>query len=139
MSILALFNALLLFVTVFMKKRKAKADGTDIDEARETLEEDEIKENAASRLRLVSLKIIALLAGIVPGILFLILENIRLPIVWITQWTPIIGAFFIIHMILLLAQFMIKKRNSQLKEEDNVEKDGEFEGRSALATEGAAG
>ena len=67
----------------------------------------------------MKLRIPALLAGIIPGILFLLLENIRLPIVWITRWTPIIGAFFILHMVLLLVFLIIKRENKpEDKDED---------------------
>jgi len=69
-----------------------------------------------------------------PGILFLLLENIRLPIVWITQWTPIIGFFFIVHMALVLSQFVIKKRVPYYVKEEK--KDSE---ETMLATEVAAG
>ena len=64
------------------------------------------------------LKIVTILSGIIPGLLFLILENIRLPMVWITKWTPLIGAFFIIFLVLVLVYVVIKVRHKEKAEEN---------------------
>jgi uncharacterized surface anchored protein/preprotein translocase subunit SecG len=149
MSIVALFVAVILFITLFFKKRKKELDedeeaqkaqiSSDIQNS-ETLinietqnsetqtgeDEDEDEEEIEPRNklhRLLGLKIPALLAGIIPGILFLLLENIRLPITWITRWTPIIGAFFIIHIVLLLIFNFIKKRDKSDDDKDGEEHD----------------
>jgi len=132
MSIIALLNAILLLVTMFKKKREAEYDelneyeGFEEHEAefkeyvdRNEQEEDEEEyEPESIPQRLIRLKVPALLAGIIPGILFLILENIRLPVTWITRWTPLIGAFFIIHMVLVLTQYAIKRKEKLEDEED---------------------
>lgn len=70
------------------------------------------------RERSTLLKIVTIVSGIVPGVLFLILENIRLPMVWITKWTPLIGAFFIIFLILVLVYVVIKVRHKEKVEEE---------------------
>jgi len=124
MSVLAILNTAVLFILVIVKKRR-KDDFriTGYDRFGNEIEMYEPDDDIVKRRRLATLKILALLAGTIPLILFLILENIRLPIVWITRWTPLIGAFFIIHMVLLLVHFVIKKRiiNSQEDEEEYVE------------------
>jgi len=101
-----------MLVTTIIRKRKQKYSEESYDSEANQCEDPNY------RRRLIGLKIIALLAGIIPGILFLILENIRLPLVWITQWTPIIGAFFIIHMAILIMQIVIKRHPRNEKEED---------------------
>jgi len=135
MSILAMFNTVLLLWTVIVRRRRQQDLNQNdmIDESRDEEGYDDYEETPEKRRRLISLKIAALLIGITPGILFLILENIRLPIVWITQWTPIIGFFFIVHMSLVLAQFVIKKRVKYFKKEDKDRK-----GNLIPASEGAA-
>jgi len=112
MSIIALFNAIILLVTILTKKRKREFEEPD--------ENDELDRNKPESIpqRFIRLKIPALLAGTIPGILFLILENIRLPVTWITRWTPIIGAFFIIHMALVIIQFAIKRKKKPEDPED---------------------
>jgi len=129
-------------VTLFLRKRKKEneeeEEGSDVVSAVKT--EDAVKtegeadteeeEPETLRQRLIRLKVPALLTGIIPGILFLILENIRLPITWITQWTPLIGAFFILHMVLLLIQYIIK---SKAKTEDEKENEEDKTGAEVLA------
>lgn len=67
------------------------------------------------------LKIVTIISGVVPGLLFLILENIRLPMVWITKWTPLIGFFFIILLVLVLVYVVIKVRHKEeIQEEEQV-------------------
>jgi len=113
MSVIAILNTVILLVTLFIKKRETDNEHEDdID----TYDDDDRPQDI--RTRLLKLKIPALLTGIIPGILFLLLENIRLPVTWITQWTPIIGAFFIIHMALVIIHYMIKRRVNTEDEDD---------------------
>jgi len=130
MSMLALLNAVILMVMLFAKRRKIKDEDEDEDEeysgadyADDADDDDEDEDEVKGfRHRLMKLRVPALLAGIIPGILFLLLENIRLPIVWITRWTPLIGAFFILHMVLLLVFLVIKKeRKPEDEDEDDYE------------------
>lgn len=119
MSIIAVVCSILLFISLFRKKRRNEEDKTDAKE--ETLMRDEdVEQEEEHRSRLRSLKIIALLAGLIPGILFLILEDMRLPMTWITRWTPLIAVFFILAMLLVVLQFVIKKKNRQ---EDSIEEE----------------
>jgi uncharacterized membrane protein len=76
--------------------------------AREIGVEEEYSEPARVRRRW--LKIIAILLGVIPLILFLILEDITLPVVWVDHWTPLIGAFFCAHLIFVLIQLFAKKK-----------------------------
>jgi uncharacterized membrane protein len=128
MSMLALLNAVILMVAMFIKRRKAKDEDEDDDEeysAADNADTDDEDEDDVKgfRYRLMKLRVPALLAGIIPLILFLLLENIRLPIVWITRWTPLIGAFFILHMILLLIFLVIKKENKPEDEDEDEYED----------------
>jgi hypothetical protein len=54
--------------------------------------------------------------GILTPIVFLILDDMRLPMVWINKWTPYVALAFIIHIILLI---IYKHRNN--REEDSNE------------------
>ncbi|MDL2294724.1 hypothetical protein LJC60_08905 [Ruminococcaceae bacterium OttesenSCG-928-D13] len=101
MSIVALLASLILIFSMFKRKKTNQLR----DEADTEAEDEKIKRN-----RLLSLRIITIVAGIIPGVLFLILENIRLPMVWITRWTPLIGAFFIISMALVIIHLAVKVR-----------------------------
>lgn len=121
MSLFAAICAIVVFVTLFHKKRANSTDENDQDEASLPVEErldEENEEGKPLKSRLKTLKIIAILGGLIPGILFLILEDITLPVTWVTRWTPLIAAFFILAMVLLLIQFAIKKKNKQTPEEE---------------------
>jgi len=110
MSIIAIFNTIILLVTLFARKRKPDTVENDEQMYSYNSRNDDEEKPDDLKQRLIKLKVPALLTGVIPGILFLLLENIRLPITWITQWTPLIGAFFIIHMVLLLVQYAVKRR-----------------------------
>ena len=113
MSILALLSSIVLLVTAFKKKQDEEGKDYDMQQAA-----DGAEEKRDDGRRVMALRVIAILAGIIPGLLFLLLENIRLPMVWITHWTPIIGLFFIIDMILVLVHFSVKKREKEPNEEE---------------------
>ena len=107
MSLFALFSAILLLVTLVHRREETGAQ--DGDDFLEGLDQEAYGQQSAAH-RLIVLRIPAIIMGVVPGILFLTLENIRLPLTWITQWTPLIGAFFIIDMVLVLIHYVVKKR-----------------------------
>ncbi|NLW78943.1 MAG: hypothetical protein GXY32_05985 [Ruminococcaceae bacterium] len=120
MSILSLLAAIVLIVSMVRRKKTNPADPDD-NEA-QLAQDDELEEEADEkplRTRRLGLRLLAILTGFIPGVLFLILENIRLPMTWITRWTPIIGLFFIINMAALLIHFIITKRAAKNKPEDH--------------------
>jgi hypothetical protein len=116
MSIIALLCAVILIVTL-LGKRRGQEDDDEYNEAltREEITAEENRQERRERRRLARLKVPAIIAGFIPGILFLILENVRLPVVWITQWTPLIGAAFIAAMALVVVQAVVKKRDKANK------------------------
>ena len=111
MSLVALFCTIVLVISM-MKRKKTNPAGDDYDNDYENEEQE-----APRRNRLTTLRTLAVLGGLIPGILFLILENIRLPMVWVTRWTPLIGAFFIISMALVIVHLAVKGR---AKDEEDV-------------------
>ncbi|MDR1134755.1 MAG: Cna B-type domain-containing protein [Clostridiales Family XIII bacterium] len=54
-------------------------------------------------------------AGILVGVLFLILDDMRLPMAWINTWTPLIAVVFIIHVIITFAH----RRTMRKEDEEN--------------------
>ncbi len=120
MSIIAVICSIVLFVSLFRTKRRNEENEEDAETTKIMREDNDSDQEEDHRSRLRSLKIIALLAGLIPGILFLILEDMRLPMTWITRWTPLIAVFFILAMLLVVLQFVVKKKNRQ---EDSPEKE----------------
>jgi hypothetical protein len=108
MSLVAIFSSIIMTVNLIVKRREVKEEMLDMDED-ELADEESIE---IKRSRLNWLKVPAIVAGIIPGALFLIYEDIRLPVTWITQWTPIIGAFFLIFSAFLIIQLTIKKQDN---------------------------
>ncbi len=126
MSLFAVICSVVIFVTLFKKKRQNDDEQQENPEMELPIEErldgDEAEEEGKPvKNRLRTLKIAAILGGIIPGILFLILEDMTLPMTWITKWTPLIGAFFIIAMVLVIIQFAIKKKNKQKPQQTDDE------------------
>lgn len=108
MSLVALMLGVIAFVTLINNLR---------DKKRYEEEEQEEAETLARRYGI--LKIAVMLSGVIPGILFLILEDLSFPVSFINKWTPLIGLFFIIHVIILIIQLAIRK-NEQKEEQDVV-------------------
>lgn len=122
MSLISLFAGIVLLISMLRRRGQNQSDAvdeTDVDDGDQQPASSE--RNSTQRKRLLGLRIPAMLLGLVPGILFLILEDIRLPMTWVTQWSPIIGAVFIIHMVLLLVHYVITKRakDSDSPDDDN--------------------
>jgi uncharacterized repeat protein (TIGR02543 family) len=122
LSLLALLSALVLFYTVIRRKRSEREYEEDENSTQVHLissngEEPE-EEQELPRRRLRRLKIPALLVGLIPIILFFLLEDITLPIVWIDHWTPLIAVVFLIHVILVIVQFVVKRRIDDEDEDD---------------------
>jgi uncharacterized repeat protein (TIGR02543 family) len=114
LSLIALLDAFALLFTIIKRKRDDRSYETDANGKRVlatqlNAEGEEVVEEAPLR-RLRRLKIPALLVGIIPIILFFLLEDITLPIVWIDRWTPLIAVVFLIHIILVIVQFAVKRR-----------------------------
>jgi len=117
MSLTAGFVMISLFGTLLRRKKEEHFyDDDDTDE--------DTKKRIKFRERLNSLRIPALIAASIPGMLFLVFENIRLPVVWITRWTPLIGAFFLISSALLITYLVISKR-AKIADQDNEEEAAE--------------
>lgn len=117
-SVVAIIVSIVLFITV-LANRYRKDDNYDeeeFDNAYAT-DEDARQEDTMSRRR-NWLKILSMVAGILLPILFLILENMRLPMVFINRWSPMFVVIFVIHIALMLIQLIWKKRKKQEPEED---------------------
>jgi Ca2+/Na+ antiporter len=64
---------------------------------RRSEEDDDEKERNAYIARTLTI-----IFGILTPIVFLILDDMRLPMVWINKWTPYVGLVFLIHIALFL-------------------------------------
>jgi hypothetical protein len=73
------------------------------------------------RYRLRSLKLVAALVGILVAVLFILLDDMRLPMVWVNRWTPLIATVFLVHLVLLIVQVVVKKRPNKDDDDDENE------------------
>ncbi len=106
--IIAIFTLLLgivLFVTMFKRNKKAE------EQPEEYVENDEVKRNPKSGL---GWRVLAILCGILSPIVFLLTENILLPMIFVDRWT-------IVMVIILIVQLagMALLRHARNKEEDD--------------------
>lgn len=64
--------------------------------------------------RLVTpLRFITLVTGVLTGLLFLLLENLTQPMVFINKWTPLMTLLFVAQAVLLVVQQVAKKRSEE--------------------------
>lgn len=110
MSLTALFAGLLSLYTLIRKKKEPEYTEQDLTVAEDEEEGMPLLTKPVFRRRRPGLKIALTVSGIIPGLLFLLLEDITLPVTWVTQWTPIIGAFFLISMAMLACELFLTKR-----------------------------
>lgn len=106
----ALIMALVLFVRGFGKRQASEEEETEAAEE----EREEERERRWSLPRLL-----AVLGGLLPGVLFLILENMRQPMVWINHNTLVIGLVFLLSVALAVLQAIHeRKKQNDLNNDD---------------------
>ncbi len=111
-SIAALAIAIVVFVTIFLKKRKKDENEMDTQRQRRANAYAEEEEQSSKKRSLV-LKILTIVSGLLVGILFLILEDITLPVVFVDNWTPLIVGVFIAHLVILIVQVAVKRNKNK--------------------------
>lgn len=114
MSVVGVFISLLVFVRTLMAKRKKQEDG---DENTEAMEEDESRSKRSSAI----LKVVSMLAGVGTCIVFLILDNLANPMVWINCNTLIVGIVFLVHVLALVIAKITRRRPKQEEEDDGFD------------------
>jgi uncharacterized repeat protein (TIGR02543 family) len=98
-ALLALISTLILLFSGFIpRKRSNKA------------EDDKGAEQTHSRGRYLSLKVVALVAGILASVVWLIFDDISLPMVWINSWTIFVAALFVIHLVVMIAYIVVRRK-----------------------------
>jgi amino acid transporter len=102
MSLVAVIFSVLLVVGVFMRRR-----------------EDDYEDEDRRRHGKI-LKTFTIIVGILTPIVWLILDNLNQPMVWINNWTVFVGITFIVHIALLVV-YKLRKGNEEKEEEDNAE------------------
>lgn len=131
MGILSIILGTITLVTAFGKRDKTEeeTEAYVIDEFGNMTEESEAlraereaeKEKAFRRSRL--LKVLAFLTGLLPMIVFLVLDNLSLPMIWINRYTPTVALFFILNMLVMAIQVLYQRKQSEDTEEDASDDD----------------
>jgi uncharacterized repeat protein (TIGR02543 family) len=112
MSLVAVVVSVLLVVGIFMRRRD------DDDEGAARFDEDSEEDDRRRRGKI--LKTFTIIVGILTPIVWLILDNLNQPMVWINNWTVFVGITFIVHIALLVV-YKLRKGNEEKEEEDNAE------------------
>lgn len=114
MSCAALIACVVLIVTLLVRKDKPKGeDGqqhVDVDEPDEGEIEEAVEEERTRRHRLLVLRILSIVAGVLTPVLFLLLDNLRLPMAFINRWTLPIGIVYIVHLVIMIAFIILARK-----------------------------
>lgn len=105
MAVAGVVISIPLAITLFRRKKRDEA----VDENGRAIPaegEEQPEEKRRSRL----LKVLAIVAGLLAAILFLILDNLSLPMVFINQWTLWVAIPFIAQLALTVIQFFAKRK-----------------------------
>jgi amino acid transporter len=106
LSLIAVIIAVLLIAGTTGKRRK--------DDEIDAYRDDDEDRKKKGRI----LKVLAVIAGILTPVIWLILDDLSQPIAWINQWTLIVGIVFIVHLVLF---FSYKAGNKDEDREDETE------------------
>lgn len=125
-ALLAFVVSMALIITLIISRRNELQEAEDNriwDESNDEIDLEQDIENPNGNLdteqqtitkkRLAILKIFAAIVGLFTGILFIILEDLRLPVHLINRWTPLIVAVFVLHVVLLAIQYVLKRKHKQ--------------------------
>uniref|UniRef100_S0DEV6 Uncharacterized protein n=1 Tax=termite gut metagenome TaxID=433724 RepID=S0DEV6_9ZZZZ len=115
MSLLGLLVALLLFISMLVRHKQRAQE----EEAPESADAEEDEGRAKAR-RATLLRLGAIVTGLLTGFVFLILDNLSHPMVWINRNTVIVALVFVVHMV-LVAVFNLLRRREAHEEDDKVE------------------
>lgn len=73
-----------------------------VKRSRKQDEADKQEQNQNAKRTPFVLRIASIVAGVLLVVLFLILENMALPVTWINGWTPLMAAIFLAELVLIL-------------------------------------
>ncbi|GHU65507.1 hypothetical protein AGMMS49983_13330 [Clostridia bacterium] len=116
LSLIAVIVSLLLIVRAVVKRREHK-DAALYEDA-ETDEEKKERRKYTMVLRVTTIVI-----GFLTLVVWLLLDDLSLPMVWINKWTIFVAVVFLVHII-----FLAVYRYNKAKEEKEDEEDGETGG-----------
>jgi membrane protein implicated in regulation of membrane protease activity len=134
LSVLGVLIALVLLLTMIRRRRRREKDveqgeRQDVEQAAWRGVHENAQKGAEKdrHCRLRFLKLVAALVGVLVAVLFLLFDDMRLPMVWINCWTPLIAVVFLVHMALLILQVVVKKRGND-DDNNNSNDEGEAQG-----------
>ncbi|MDL2323874.1 hypothetical protein LJC61_01805 [Ruminococcaceae bacterium OttesenSCG-928-A16] len=105
MGMVALVVSLVLLVRGFGKNQA--------DEADEDQEAEEQAQEKQSKNRWSVLRVLAVILGLVPGILFVLLDDMGQRFALVNRYTPIIAIVFVLATVLAIVQAAVGKRRQQ--------------------------
>jgi preprotein translocase subunit SecG len=111
LSLIAVVISVLLILWAVIRRR-GRDDEHDRDTYADENEETVKKKNAGI------LRALTVIAGVLTPIVWLILDDLNQPMVWINKWTLFVGIVFIVHIVLLL---VYKSRNNRKVRDSEAE------------------
>ncbi|MDR1068258.1 MAG: InlB B-repeat-containing protein [Clostridiales Family XIII bacterium] len=112
MSLIAVIITLLLLIFMIVRRRR---DNDDDDDENRYDDDDERRR----RQRMTIFTILAAIFGILTPIVWLLLDNLDLPMDWINRYTLYVAIIFVIHLIFCIIHKMRRGRNEDDNEEQN--------------------
>ncbi len=115
LGVLGFFLSVLLLVTGLVKKRRGDGE-QDSRYAQETVSDaavstgDDTTHTGAQPRRPLVLWLLSIFAGLLPGALFLLLDDISQPMVWFNRWTLLIALVFVGFAALTSIYLAVKNR-----------------------------
>jgi uncharacterized repeat protein (TIGR02543 family) len=98
-SLLALFSTLALVLSGLIRRRKH--------------EQDTSEGSAHKTSPYLILMIVAAVVGVLTPVVWLVLDTLSQPMVWINSWTVFVIAFLVLHLALLVASVIVRRKTDK--------------------------
>jgi uncharacterized repeat protein (TIGR02543 family) len=115
----SLISLILSLIAIIISVLLAIGSAARHSERRALEQYGETEEAKEKRKRTGVLKALTMIAGVLTLVVWLILDDLTLPMVWLNNWTIFVGIVFIVHLIF----FTIYKARNGKEEDDNNEED----------------
>jgi amino acid transporter len=113
LSCIAIIAAAVVLLSTLLRRRR-----DDEGQSERFTDEEGRDDSERTRRRSLLLKVLATIAGILTPIVWLILDDLTLPMAWINRWTIFVAFLFIVEAVLIVAYVITTRRNARESDED---------------------
>jgi flagellar biosynthesis/type III secretory pathway M-ring protein FliF/YscJ len=121
-----MFSSLVLIMVSLRKNRRTRDDDAERQAAQQagqqaTVKQYQVNGDKDKRQRdgkAMVVAAVAIVVAVIGLLVWLWVDNLNLPMVWINRWTPLIALIFIVHIVLVIVRLIVRKRDERADEKN---------------------